>query len=159
MSDPQSESLSSHGRARREVMLEELIQAMDRTHRRRRARRRLLAGAGCVCLALVLVRLLLPVPSGPRYEHQSAGLSGGHAVSTAGDQDRRGYTVIADIVQTDPAVLERCRARPTGSVLRIDDQILLTTLASINRPAGLIRIGGQVRLSAPVTDAELEINQ
>ena len=60
MNDPQSEALSPAGLARREAMLEELIDTVKRTHRTRRLRRQLLAAGGCACLLLVLVWLALP---------------------------------------------------------------------------------------------------
>jgi hypothetical protein len=63
------------------------------------------------------------------------------------------------IIETIPGVLERHRAKPTGKVTRIDDAALVATLASINRPAGLVRIGDRVWLTAPVTDAELTVDQ
>ncbi len=159
MNDPPIEPLSPAGQARRQAMLDELVAAMELTHRRRRTRRRLLGGAGCMCLALALVWLLWTGASGPSHERQFADQPDAPFSDSPTKEVQRHLAYVSHIVHTDPTVLERCRARPTGSVLRIDDRTLLAGLASINRPAGLIRIGGQVRLSAPVTDAELEINQ
>jgi hypothetical protein len=55
--------------------------------------------------------------------------------------------------------MEQYRAKPTGRTTRLDDAMLIETLASIHRPAGLIHFGDQVRLSAPVTDEELNLQQ
>jgi hypothetical protein len=112
-----------------------------------------------MCLALALVWLLWAGAFRPSHERQFSDQPDTPFSDSPTKADHRHLAYVSHIVHTDPTVLERCRARPTGSVLRIDDRTLLTALVSINRPAGLIRIDGQVRLSAPVTDAELEINQ
>ena len=157
MNDPQTEPLSPAGLARREAMLEDLIGVVKRTHRVRRVRRRALAAGGCVCVTLMAVWLALPGASGPhRVASTVQRPTGGPDVRVVEPPlvPVRQACVIA-IVHTDPTVLERCRARSTGLVVRMDDRMLLDTLASIDRPAGLIRFGNRVRLSAPVTDADL----
>ncbi|UCC29306.1 MAG: hypothetical protein JSU86_14020 [Phycisphaerales bacterium] len=162
MSEPQSEpleQLSSAGLARCEVMLGELVEVMTRTHRARLVRRRLLATGGGACLVLLLIRLALPGASDPGDPARIAeSLTGSSTVVQPAEAPPRPASITV-IVETDASVLERCRAEPTQRVVRMDDSMLLETLASIKRPAGLIRYGGQTRLSAPVTDAELGIGQ
>ena len=65
----------------------------------------------------------------------------------------------AQIVHTDPGAAERYRATPQPLVVTIDDAQLVRTLIEIGRPAGLIRIGERVALSAAVTDEKLGIPQ
>lgn len=162
MSEPQSEpleQLSSAGLARREVMLGELVGVMKRTHRGRRVRRRLLATGGGVCLVFLLIRLALLGASDPSDPARIAeNPTGSSEVVYPAEAPSRPASITV-IVKTDASILERCRAEPTQRIVRMDDSMLLETLASINRPAGLIRYGGQTRLSTPVTDAELGIGQ
>ncbi len=159
MSDSQTQQLSRGGMARREAMLEELVESMARTHRRRRTRRRVLVAAGSACIVLVLLRLafLSGGPSGDGRELANSADDKSAPIVDVPRQTQRGC--VATVVMTDPTVLDRCRANPTGAVARIDDTKLLATLASINRPAGLIRFGDRVALSVPVTDAELTVEQ
>ncbi len=95
----------------------------------------------------------------------------GHVTLRRAKPDLRCYVQTPDVksdrrprcvtitVQTDQSNLGRYRAEPPRSIVRMDDRVLIETLASINRPAGLIRFGDRLRLSAPVTDADLGIRQ
>jgi hypothetical protein len=68
--------------------------------------------------------------------------------------------VVIATVRTDPTIVQRYRAQPAESqVIRLTDQSLLDTLASIHRPAGLIYRDDRVVLSAPVTDEELGLRR
>ena len=159
MSEPPPEQLSTAGLARREAMLDELFVVMRHTHRAHRARRQVLAAGGCVCVLLAIGWMALSgvsMPSdAPRIAESPA--NGPRAVQHASVPQRR--PAVTQIVQTDPSVLERYCARPVGVVVRMDDRTLLNTLASIDRRAGLIHFGEQVRLTRPVTDAELGLRQ
>ena len=159
MNDRQSEALSPAGLARREAMLDELIDAVKRTHRTRRLRRQLLAAGGCACLLLVLVWLALLGASIPGDVRQFAEDSPDHPTGAMAENPPERQVCVTEVIQTDPTVLERYRARPTGRIMRMDDHVLLDTLAAIGRPAGLIRFGHRIRLSAPVTDVALGLRQ
>ena len=64
---------------------------------------------------------------------------------------------IITIVRTDPSILERYVSHTTSKIESINDETLLASLASLGRPAGLIRYDGRVRLTTDVTDV-LEID-
>jgi len=159
MNDVQPEQLSPTGLARREAMLDELIGVVKRTRRARRVRRRMLAVSGCMGLLLMMgwvARSGSPIPGEAPRIAETASDSPSTIQHTTDPQRRH---VVTLIVQTDPAVVERFRARPRDSIVRIDDRMLLDALASIDRPAGLIRFGDRIRLTKPVTDAELRLEQ
>ncbi len=159
MSDRNCEPLSSAGVARREAMLDELNKVMERTHRNRRALRRIAATGGSACLMLLLIRLAFPGTSNPtdtpRIVEDATGAPG--VVEPVESAQRRGCVTV--IVQTDESILERYRAKPTSRTVLMDDRMLVQTLASIDRPAGVIRFGDTIRLTGPVTDAELGLKQ
>jgi hypothetical protein len=148
-----SMKLTPAGAARREAMLTELLGDLGRVHRARRVRRRAAVAAS---LAIVLTGAtwagmrawLMPASSNrsiviaPRST-ESAPLEGGE------------IRPLIEIVHTDPGVLDRYRLRTTLRVERVDDAGLIRALEEIDRPAGLVRIDGEVRLTAAVTDAEL----
>ena len=160
MNEQQCEPLSPAGIARREAMLEELVEVVKRTRRVRRRRRQVLALGGCVSLLLALIWVGLPGASGPRDAPPIAQQTpeAQQEVAPAPEVPQR-HLCVTTVVQTDPSVLERYRVQATSRVVHMNDQMLLATLASINRPAGLIRFGDRVRLSAPVTDVELGLKQ
>lgn len=58
---------------------------------------------------------------------------------------------------SEPGALERYRSdvHVDVSAYYVDDRQLLATLLEIGRPVGLVRSGGRVTLTKPVTDAEL----
>jgi hypothetical protein len=62
------------------------------------------------------------------------------------------------IVMSDPNIVSRL-ATPSAEVLvrRIDDDELVRTLVEVHRPAGLIRVGTEVRLSAAVTGLDVTL--
>ena len=155
MSDQQTDLLSPAGQDRREAMLDELVEAMERRHSRRRTRRRALTAGTGVFVLFALLWLALPGLLAPGDKPQVKDQLDDARIPDPITPPR--CTVA--IVPTDPGILKRYRAEPTGAVVRMDDGLLLQTLASINRPAGLIRMGDRVLLSAPVTDAELNLSQ
>ncbi|HUU82431.1 MAG TPA: hypothetical protein VM243_02900 [Phycisphaerae bacterium] len=159
MTDQPPEALSPTGRDRREAMLDELVRTMERTHRNRRTRRRVLGTTAVVCLLLLLVRLALPEASTPGSEPQITRNDATVSDPIEPPPAPRRPAVVTVLVQTDPSVLDRFRAQPTHRVVRIDDSQLVATLASINRPAGLIRFGDSLRLSTAVTDADLGLKR
>jgi len=153
MNERETPMLSSEGRARREAMLGELVVTMDRIHRRHRARRRTVACAGIVLLiASLAVLALSPAQRRPREGtlvrdddlEEPITVPVGVEPTESGPRDW--------IVHTDPAILQRVAVTPTVRILRVDDDGLLDMLAAMNRPTGLIRCGGRVRLTAEVVD-------
>lgn len=140
--------LSPQVEQRRERMLADLLGEVRRVRRTRRVLRRV-AGVSSVAVAAALALTVLgpgDVPFG----------RGRHAqVSTGGQHPR----VTVSIVQTDPDVLKRLRAEPTGDVVLLDDRALVETLTALNRPAGVVRTPDGAWLTAPVTDEELRQQQ
>ena len=161
MTEPDPDQLSPAGQARCASMLGELVSTMERTHRGRRQRRRALAVTASVAVVALAVRVVVwPGSDGtvtPRFVEAPP-------VPSLSVEDEphvlERYLVtprplVTRMVPTDPDVLGRYRADPRKGYVRLDDDALLEVLASIRRPAGLIRIGDTVRLTAAVTDAEL----
>jgi hypothetical protein len=62
---------------------------------------------------------------------------------------------IIEVVNTDPAILDRYRPAATARAEILDHDGLLAALAELNRPAGLIITGGRARLTTSVADVEL----
>ncbi|MHC4414189.1 MAG: hypothetical protein ACYS0G_02775 [Planctomycetota bacterium] len=123
------------GEARREAMLEELVAAMRRLHRRRRVGRRLAATVAVLLAVGGTAWVVALSQPGPRFVVTSDGDSG---IAPRGAR--------AVVVRQSPR---------TGLVRVIDDAGLVRLLAEIERPAGLIRGEGRVWLTNAVTDAEL----
>lgn len=160
MTDESREKLSPLGESRREAMLSELTAAMRRTHHARRLRRRSVGAAVCALAALAVARLSLisnPTPGRPPIEADRQGSAPSGLASA--ERSRKAPPCVVEHVRTDPAILDRFAARPTNMPTFLDDRTLITALARIDRPVGLIRSGNHVRLTAPVTDAELELRQ
>ena len=155
MTKPETEQFSLVGAARKETMLGELVQVMQDTRRRRRTRRRVgAAGATTVGLVLLLWIASQAPPGGPTPERIVENLA--PHMTDLSEIPIPSAACIIKIVRNDPNVVGRYRAKPMKSrIERIGDRTLVETLASINRPAGLIQFGDSIRLSAPVTDDEL----
>ena len=134
--------------SRKSAMLGELLDDMERVHRRRRAMRRVRSAGGALVILLALVVLLLPEPATRIEPGDSDGTN--RIVAEAAPRST------VEIIRTDPGVLDRYAARPATRVRIIDDDELLAELAAMNRPAGLIRMGGEVRLTADVVDPPLD---
>jgi hypothetical protein len=135
-------SLAPIDQAHREAMLEDLVMRMQRLHRRRRARK---TASAAGCLLLLTMTLALSAVTGRR------------------PLPRRPIVAEADtpavdvrIVRTDPAVLDRYVAEPGSRAIIIDDEALLNELALIGQPAGLIRMGNRIWLTADVVGGEDE---
>jgi len=144
MNEQDRSSLSDAGRVRREAMLGEIVAQMQRLHRRRRVRR---TAAASACMVVLLIGLsLLAMPArGPAPDSRMVV-----------EKPEPAPGVSIEIVRTDPSVLQRFAARPTSRTVLLDDEALLDELAAMDRPAGLIRSGGRVWLTADVVDARLD---
>lgn len=155
MDETRREALTPTGIARRDAMLIELVQVAQRRHRTRRIRRRFVTGAVVLAVAILSVRFGSPTALETRRSPQMATSSPyrtGRTNAVGADRARR---CIVQRVPTRVGTVERLRAQPTERIVRMDDALLLETLASVYRPSGLIRVGEGVRLSTPVTDAQL----
>ena len=156
MNESPDGQLSQVGRARREEMLGELVEVMERTHRARRVRRRALATGGSALVLAIFMYLVLPrVSQNPPVPDFVENTPQRVPAPIGVQAEPQRTTVLTKVITSDPSVLERLRADPPQAVIRMNDRMLLDALASIDRPAGLIRLGDDIRLSAPVTDAEL----
>lgn len=155
MTDHKTEQFSPVGAARKEAMLSELVQVMQDTRRRRRTRRRIGAvGATSVGLVLLLW-IVVQTPPGATTPRRIVENLAPHMTDLS-ETPKPSAACVIKIVRNDPDVVGRYRAKQRKSrVERIGDRTLVETLASINRPAGLIQFGDSIRLSAPVTDDEL----
>ena len=162
MNEPTPEPLSREGNARREAMVGPLVEVMRRTHRSRRRRRQMVAGAGTLSVLFMVLKLAMPGGMTTQDDAQFAD-QGGDVILFGGKQVPgprawnweiiRAYETT--IIGTDPTVRDRFRAAPARRVAMLTDRMLLDDLVALGRPAGLIRMGNQVRLSAPVTNADL----
>jgi len=139
--------LSESGQRRRDAMLEDLIGVMHDHHERRRTRRNVITFSAVATLVLGTVYLVASASSvSPASPAQLAQLDSTHEVEAVPSMVR-----IAR-VETEPGIADRYRAEPTNTVLLIDDTELLETLQLVDRPAGLVRMGDEVFVTASVTD-------
>jgi len=174
MNDPHHTPLGPEGRIRRDVMLGELLHEVDRVRRMRRVKRRTTVALSVVAIAVLTVRFVefpssqnavterVIVDASPDGQTQPA------SIPAHENDNQRAHRVVRIVsadhsvnvvrVKSDSMILDRYAADlPTGLVRWLDDRELLETLTSIDRPAGLIRMGRTVRLSRPVSDAELAL--
>jgi hypothetical protein len=171
-SEDRREVLSRDGAERREAMLGELLHEVDRVRSARHTRRRAALAVCAIAVVLVTVRIgvhstLRPVHNGEVIVESGSGDSmqrlpievdfGNSPTSRVAvriERSRRPERVA--IVGTDPLIVERYAFdEPARLIEWLEDRALLETLAQIGRPSGLININGRVRLSRPVSDAEL----
>lgn len=143
--------LSPTANQRREQMLHDLIDDMQRIHRARRARRSaLLATTPLLLLAMVFAWTRWTVAHAPPPGSSTKIV---HAPNSASPLQP---AAIITVVQTDATVLDRYRATSSSSAASqtsmLDDAQLLDALANINRPAGLVRTADRVWLTRSVTD-------
>ncbi len=154
-----SQHSDMHGRETdnpRQRMRDDLITAMRAHHHRRRIRRRSLATVILVICAGTLAYVTLdrnnvtPTPPVVRNNNDGSPLDALREPLPVISESR--YSVIT-IVRTDPNILERYVSRSSSKVEQLSDETLLAMLASLERPTGLIRYDGRVRLTADVTDS------
>lgn len=143
--------LSSAANQRRDQMLHDLIEDMQRIHRARRVRRfAAVAATPLLLLAIVFAWARWPGPHAPS--------SGGGSNIAQGSSPAASLlrpAAIITVVHTDAGVLDRYRATSTTAASQtsmLDDAELLDALANINRPAGLVRTADRVWLTRSVTD-------
>jgi hypothetical protein len=135
----------------RQRILSELLVELEHTRRRRIVRRRV--GAGVTAAALVSAtvaiayvgamsqrRSLATPPSMAQIVRTDAEVLSRYVVETGS------APALAAVVETSDVSLAR--------IEMLDDRQLCDALASIGRPAGIVRSGGRVWLTSAVTDAE-----
>ena len=121
--------------ARRDAMLGDLVVTMERLHRRRRIRRRLVTTAAVLTLAAGSTWLIASQRTTPVMP----------------DQDR----VLPTPPGSNVPIIRRVGLHRTGRIHSIDDDELITRLAEIDRPTGLVRSEGRVWLTESVVDEDL----
>ncbi len=132
------EPLSRAGAARRDLILATAIAALERRRRRRRAGRGMLLVSGA-CLVAVAAGLAA------RTWRTAPPRGGEPQVVNGGSSLQRSPPVRIMVVSNN---------HRTGRVRPIGDDELLQFLDQIDRPAGLVREGGSVRLTRPVVDEQ-----
>jgi hypothetical protein len=140
MNEQDRSSLSEAGRARREAMLGELVGQMQRLHHRRRVQR---TAAASACMVVLLIGLSLLAMPARRPGADSPPM-------VVAPKPAPGISI--EIVRTDPSILQRFAVRTTSRAILLDDEALLDELVAMGRPAGLIRSGDRVWLTADVVD-------
>jgi hypothetical protein len=129
-------------------MLGELLEVME-THRQRQRFRRT---AGVLAAALVVtLGAVYFVASAGSTAPSSPAQRAAAAPHPAVDATAPSVVTIAR-VHTNPSVLERYRAAPRQAIDVVSDAELLLLLHEIERPAGLVRMGDDVFLTAFVAD-------
>lgn len=143
------DALTDAGRSRRDAMLSELQDAVVREGRRRRARKSAGRVAGTMLLLALFCFTLVRTRPGPT-NLPIARIDQPTRAETPRDQ-------FVSFLETVPGALDRHRIDTKvelGDYI-VDNRELVSTLAAIGRPAGLIRTQGGIRLTAAVTDAEM----
>ncbi len=132
MNENEGNQLPPQGEARREVMLDELVGAMQRVHHGRRVRRR-------VGRTLAILTIF-------------AGMAW-----VIGSQLLFSDRAQPSLVANDPSQLVP-GVPPTEPRIRLlNDDELVALLAQLDRPAGIVRSEGEIWLTNAVTDAELAL--
>ena len=151
--------LSDAGQARRDAMLGELISVMEQHHRRRKLRRSVAAcGAAALLVACGLYYAASANTNVPAMSQQIAQ----HTLAGDCEVESQIEPAIAAVhitrVETEPGIADRYRAEASNMVVCVNDVELLETLRRFDRPAGLVRMGGEVFLTASVVDQPSEDN-
>ncbi len=149
MNTPES-MLSPQAAQRRDVMREELMDAFATMHRKRRLQRRVAAPAAVLAIALAAAWALRPTHS-PSIAPVAAAGPMVEVIEIAATGRAVDFEWVAPRHAPLVAIVESLQSQPP-LVQVIDDDQLVQTLAQMDRPAGLIEIGGAVRLTRDVLD-------
>jgi hypothetical protein len=144
------DQLSELGRARRDAMLGELVGVMQQHHRQRKLRRSV-AAIGATVL-LVACGLYYAASANSNMPAAPARIVQHEPVEETAPLPSPAVVVRIARVETQPGIAERYRAEASNIVVAIDDTELLETLQRYDRPTGLVRMGGEVFLTASVVD-------
>ncbi len=143
MNDHERSELTPTGEARREQMLDELLGTMQQIHHRRRVRLRLV---GVAAMLLVFAGVAWVVASQLSFVDRAKPL----IVENQPSEE------VPNLPAPEP------RTRPfarTGLVRVVNDDELVTLLAQLDRPAGIVRSEGEIWLTNAVTDEELGLTR
>lgn len=152
--------LSQSGIERREQMLNELLGEMKSVHRRRRIRRHVTVASLALIVFAATTAVWLSIDQRSRVvapsPHDSP-IAGNRSTNDNADEGTSPSvsppsSMIVELVQTEPHIVDRYRVVAKPHVEILDDASLLRELAQLNRPAGLIRSEGRTWLTADVTD-------
>lgn len=142
------ESLSPEGESRRDAILREVSAQLPVIAARRRRRKRAAVGGGALALvlavsaAVVMVsNLRLAPPIAPPVVE----------APTESADPLIDFAVVLTSDEIDPSLYVRTDLDAINSMVISDDE-LLRELAQMGRPAGLIKMNGEVRLSRDVVD-------
>lgn len=149
--------MSDFARQRQEAMLPQLLDSMLHIHRVRRIRRRAILATAPFALIAVAIMLWLYVsrPSTPSPGDIARQPIGIQEQSSPIQAPTPSFTIDIQIVQTTPAITTRYLASAESTAIVIDDDSLMTALAMLDRPTGLVRSEGQTWLTADVLDPPL----
>jgi hypothetical protein len=137
----------------RTAMRGRLIAEMQRLHARRRARRS--AVVACAVMALCALPLLMRPTSSSNTGRMTTPITDATKPTPAEDPSRITFTRIP----TDPTAVARLSVdAPPSRVRFIDDPGLAALLAELGRPAGVVRMGEDVWLTADVTTSPTRPN-
>ena len=134
--------LSPSGRARREQILNMAIQQ----GRRRRRRRLAFRGGAIVIVLLAIGAAVLRMPHAATHPSETAIVEPSPPPAAA-PHHAPAAKVVIERFQTDPTIVRRLavsKTRPRWQ--RLDDDNFLQELAQAGKPAGLVKINGQVTL-------------
>jgi hypothetical protein len=163
MNAPSNEPLTPIGERRRQAMLTELTGYMERVHHGRRLRRRGAALAVLLALSAVIAVAAMSGRNGPPPKTIAGDLPTGTHPAEITIPDEPASLINVAIVKSDPAIVDKYRATVTTytniRVERLDDETLLSELAAMGRPAGLISMEGKTYLTADVSDEALRDQQ
>ena len=142
MNDHERSRLTATGEARREQMLDELLGAMQQIHHGRRVRRRVGSAFAVLVLFAATVWVVGSQLSFPGSSLTDSGLA---------------WSPKPTPNVPEPDSPSRSSER-TGLIRMVGDDELVTLLAQLDRPAGIVRSNGEIWLTNAVTDAELGLS-
>jgi len=137
--------LSPRGRARRAQILNMAIQQARRRHRRRLAFRGGAVGIALLAIGLAVLRVPRSVPNPPKSTERS--IADSTSPTVPAPNRASAAKIVIERIQTDPTITRRLavpQAPPRWQ--RLDDDQVLQELERAGKPAGLVKINGQVSL-------------
>ena len=148
----QQHRLSPEGERRREAILHEVSGRLPAIARRRRAKRRAAAGTLAVLL-LAGAAVVWMIPTAPTPTPAPTTAPQVVLIEPDIEYDPLIDYAVVESSPVDPSVYVRTDTESINAMVITDDE-LLRELAAIGRPAGLIRMNGQVRLTRDVVDPQ-----
>jgi hypothetical protein len=150
--DREQVGLSPEGEQRRETILRDLSAQLPEITSRRRQRKRVAVGA-CAMALLLSVGSVVVLTMNPPVHIPAPEI----VVTPVGPEVTTSQLIDFAIVRTsdtiDPSIYVRSETEAINAMVISDDE-LLSELAAMGRPAGLIRMNGEVRLSRDVVDEQ-----